>query len=202
MNNTTTHLFSNKTTCRGKMSIFGCDETNNTTSDTEMKLKKFYRNVGETLNAYIESFVQEKDFDLTSTFTRTTFDNLATKIVQNSSNSTKDVYYEKTRVIISNTLELLHKSVLLCNEIDILKLQNKELHEKASILDDNELLQEYIENLKKQLYLIPEQNAELTVTAMIKEEYSEYIKRYGFPESGVFDADKLGSIIKEIELCK
>jgi hypothetical protein len=72
---------------------------------------------------------------------------------------------------------------------------------KADILDDMELLNEYIEKLNNtnDLHMIPD----VTVNAplfTIRPEYERYVVLHGFPAGGVFDPFLLGQIIAEMNL--
>jgi len=71
----------------------------------------------------------------------------------------------------------------------------KRLAEKASILDSIESILEYL----KLVNASPFPDATITViAAQIRPEYALYIKRYGKPVNGLFDAVLLSNIIAEL----
>ena len=69
--------------------------------------------------------------------------------------------------------------------------------EAEDILYDTVRLKEFIANLNRQTAVFPD--ARITpIVATLKPEYAEYIRLYGYPESGVFDMDKLAKILKSL----
>jgi hypothetical protein len=69
--------------------------------------------------------------------------------------------------------------------------------EKVSILGDPVKLRDYIESMKKSRVVFPEAVVQAPF-ARLKPQYAEYIRRYGFPDSGIFNPDLLGQIIDEL----
>ena len=61
---------------------------------------------------------------------------------------------------------------------------------------------EYVESLNNQYTSIfgDRQDMSLKVRATIGREYTEYIRLYGLPIGGFFDADKLAQIILKFDL--
>lgn len=196
----TTDIFGDATTSQS-VSTFGTGDTIETQGELVTKLQKLYEDVGITLNSYIDEFVaNHKNTEAIIQFSRDDFEQLASKIVENSTYDQDLVDYEKIRTIISNTLDLFQTSMLLYTDVNELEKQNAELQERTKILEDNDLLQEFLDQLKKNMVVFPEQTVQMTVAPMIKPEYLEYIKRYGMPENTIFDADKLGLIRIELGL--
>lgn len=72
-----------------------------------------------------------------------------------------------------------------------LKERLEECRERASILDDYEKLKKYVSEFNNRLYIIENQNVNMTKSPVIKKEYLGYINKYGVPENGVFDYSKL-----------
>jgi hypothetical protein len=105
--------------------------------------------------------------------------------------------YEQLRKSIKYSLQGLYKAM---NENVILKdtkIKLKNMTDKASILNDNERLKDYINGLKGSTYLFPDLIIKAPL-AIIKREYVEYIKLYGYPVGGVFDMDRLATILINI----
>ena len=76
------------------------------------------------------------------------------------------------------------------------KLINAEYY--MNILFNRTKLQEYIDGLKKNMYLFPEINKNIAVPARILPQYEIYIETYGLPSSGIFDSEKLYNIIENL----
>lgn len=107
--------------------------------------------------------------------------------------------YEQLRRSIQKSLQGLYKAL---EQYGVLKNTQNVLvstKEKASILDDMNKLKEYINRLKGSRQIFPDLIISAPL-ATIKPEYAEYIKLYGYPQGGIFDMDKLGTILISIEL--
>jgi hypothetical protein len=113
----------------------------------------------------------------------------------------EDVYsdYERIRTNTSTGLTSLRKAVLQHSELVETQTKLLTAEEKVKILYDPVKLQEYIDNLNNQAAskLFPDSTVQVR-KAVIKPEYAEYIKRYGYPEGGAFNPDKLAEIMKEL----
>lgn len=68
--------------------------------------------------------------------------------------------------------------------------------ERAAILDNMDKLREYLTKLNTQSTssVFGDYTISSSVPALIPPEYLRYIQAYGFPQDGVFDVAKLGSI--------
>ena len=98
--------------------------------------------------------------------------------------------YEQYRLFANSLIPVLQNVTAKVLEYQNLEGQLKVALAKASILDNIKLLQEYIQNLKKDFNIIPDQ--ELSVPkAFIKEPYNTYILTFGFPENMLWDPDRL-----------
>lgn len=100
--------------------------------------------------------------------------------------------YEEYRIFVTNfitSFNNINTFVLNCKEKALLL---DETLKKASILDDVNKLNEYINNLKKNIGLF---NTEVSVTkALIKEPYNTYIQLYGVPDKLLWEPDKLAYV--------
>ena len=104
--------------------------------------------------------------------------------------------YETIRRIIVTSFEALMRMVTI--NIAYLELQNnyEVVFNKSKILDNIELLKEYIDalNNSSNLSIVPE----ISIAAPIIElrpEIQAYIDKYGLPEDGVFNPDKLAELL-------
>jgi hypothetical protein len=105
--------------------------------------------------------------------------------------------YETIRTTILNSLQGLMQAV---NQYTILSNTEAELvkaQQLASILTDSVKLKAYLDQLKGSRSLFPDSNITV-VKATLKPQYSEYIKRHGYPPSGIFDMNKLAICIKYV----
>jgi hypothetical protein len=85
-------------------------------------------------------------------------------------------------------------------ELVIQQREIKKLKAENSILYNVQLLKEYLETLTKKTFTIfPEQKVS-TSKIKLRPEYDVYIKRYGFPKNGAFNAEQLAEIINELNL--
>jgi hypothetical protein len=98
--------------------------------------------------------------------------------------------YEQYRLFANSLIPVLQNVSTKVLEYQNIENQLKVALAKASILDNIKLLQEYVQNLKKNYNIIPDQ--ELSVPkASIKEPYNTYILTFGFPENMLWDPDRL-----------
>jgi hypothetical protein len=113
----------------------------------------------------------------------------------------EDVYndYERIRTNTSSGLTSLRKAVVQHSELVETQTRLATVQEKVAILYDPVKLQQYIDDLNNQAKskLFPDSVVQVR-KAIIKPEYAEYIKRYGYPEGGAFNPDKLAEILQEL----
>ena len=110
-------------------------------------------------------------------------------------------------VIIDPTYKLLQTSALSSLQgLQRAYVQNTQLNEandqleiaenRAAILDNMDLLKEYINDLNTKTHtsVFGDYTIAAAVPALIPAAYLAYIQLYGFPEDGVFDVEKLAKI--------
>jgi len=102
--------------------------------------------------------------------------------------------YEQYRVFIISLIPSLKNISTQVSSCQALKSQLDIALEKANILDNMVLLQEYINGLKKDYNAIPDQKIDIP-KATIKEPYNTYIEYFGFPEGMLWDPDRLSFVI-------
>jgi hypothetical protein len=100
---------------------------------------------------------------------------------------------------------LLVVEVNVGKEMVVLRREVAKLTAENAVLYNVELLKKYLETLTKKTFTIfPEQKVS-TARIKLRPEYDVYIKRYGFPKNGAFNAEYLAEIIAELsannELC-
>lgn len=135
--------------------------------------------------------------NLIDNFNLDTFNTLALKL--NSLKTSSNPLYVRLLNYLNYCLttllmvEVTHKeSVVLRREITKLKADN-------AILNNIELLKQYLETMTKKTFTIfPEQKVSMS-RIKLRPEYDIYIQRYGFPKNGAFNYDKIAEIIIELK---
>jgi hypothetical protein len=124
-------------------------------------------------------------------------DGTSARALENISQPYRD--YEKIRLNTAVGLSSLHQAVRQ-NTI-LVDTQNKlEIAQvKVDILLDPVKLKKYIEelNAKAAITALPDQTIGMKA-AVVKPQYTEYIKLYGLPSNGAFDPEKLGDIVNQL----
>ena len=109
--------------------------------------------------------------------------------------SVKNSNFESIRLALVSAIQLLMMAVENYNKYKNITEILKKVAEKASILDSIESILDYL----KMVNASPFPDATITViAAQIRPEYALYIKRYGRPVNGLFDADLLSNIMAEL----
>jgi len=163
--------------------------------DDDAMLKELYTKIGSKLNQLLYNFAIG-DIAAVKSELDTNYTSLSITIRTNSKPDM--LYYEITRLLYGKVLDGLKQSIRQYLEYTdvITKLEN--CINYKSILDDPVRLTEYLNQLNQQKYLFDVEPITVMKT-MLKPEYAEYIKLYGFPEGGIFNSDLLGDIIYKLQ---
>jgi len=110
-----------------------------------------------------------------------------------------DLTYEKVRNTIINALKSLRQSVQQYQILIVTQGQLVTASEKANILDNLNLLSQYIEELKSksEVNIIPDVEVHVPLMSL-QPSIHVYIERYGYPDGGIFDPDLLAAIKDEL----
>ena len=110
-----------------------------------------------------------------------------------------DFAYEKVRNTIINSLKSLRQSVQQYQILIVSQGQLVTASEKAIILDNLNLLSQYIEELqqKSEVNIIPDVEVHVPLMSLQPSIYV-YIERHGYPSGGVFEPDLLALIKEEL----
>jgi len=173
------------------------------------RFRDFYDCILKVLKEYLCYFQDASYNDLTEGFTTEFYNSLANLVVEKFSDELNieeclkyenvydstlfDTYKENTFKVING----LNRAIQLYKVNENQRVKILSLEEKENILEDMTLLQEYINSLNKNMFLINETVA-LNTQPLIKPEYALYFERHGLPPEGVFDSEKLAIIIKEL----
>lgn len=105
--------------------------------------------------------------------------------------------YEKVRLLLKLYLEGLSKCITQFLEIGNMKIALTKCEERCQILDNMEKLQEYIDKLNRTVNLFDSAPVNV-IEAKILPEHATYLRRYGYPVGGIFDAELLNAIKLEL----
>lgn len=122
-----------------------------------------------------------------------TYQQISIELNKLSLKGKKYAEYEKLRKNYTYAIAGLYQSTIQHSQSEMCKNTIEELRERLSILDDPQKLKDYISRFKSNNYF--SDTSVQIIKAEIKPQYLEYIKLYGYPESNVFDPDKLAEII-------
>jgi hypothetical protein len=173
------------------------------------RFKELYTCILTVLNTYLDYF-RDADFEeLTTVFTEEVYTSLAGLIVTNfgaglnyQSILSYDAVYDSGlfshyKENSYKILDGLNRAIILYKENVNQSVHILSLEEKEKILEDMELLTEYLENQKRKMYLF-DTRSELLLNPILKPQYALYFTRHGPPVEDVFDTEKLAVIIKEL----
>ena len=168
--------------------------------------KKFTFDVWDTFTDVIHAI-----YHLLLEFSLGEFEHVASKLSMDYYNSISEMLleikmdpikypeYELVRATLSKTfIGLFQARSLYLSYLEEKKIAEA-LQAKAAILDNLDSLKEYIQNMNQNTMadIFPPANI-TTLPVIIKPEYLEYIKLYGFPENALFDTDKLAEILMRL----
>ena len=163
-------------------------------------LKSLYLNVGQLVENIFYDYSTGNIDDVAELLDHEYYEALA--ILMYNERVPNQEYYEGIRKLFTRAIEGLYKSVLQNKKYKNVLFQLEQCQEKISILDDTEKLNEYIKELNEErrrtMSVLPEASISASLPSL-KPKYAIYLKRYGFPECGVFEADKLAAICEELE---
>ena len=147
-----------------------------------------------TINQLILDFSLGDFSDVAQILTLDKFNQLSILFSGLQQNSYKYPDYEVIRTNIVKTIQGLMQTVYLYSNLMNTQIKLANAEEKAAILTNMTLLNAYLESLQGATAVFPA--ASITVEpATIKPQYALYIKKYGYPASGMFDPDKLAECI-------
>jgi hypothetical protein len=160
------------------------------------RLKKLYNTIGDPLTIIMNNYI-DKEFDkVLDTIKLKTFNDMLPSLFNQKLTSLPE--FEKVRITLVTIINMLSQSSLEYREKNDLQEQLNITLEKASILDDNDKLLKYIRELQQRMRLLPPTFITAQTVGKLKPQYSEYIKLYGYPENHIFNSDKLGQIITNL----
>lgn len=165
-----------------------------------------YRQLFENMICYLSEYLNYfscSDFDtLINKLSKNQISILGKKIYnlqKTIDNSEERVFKEKLRLFLKKVLISLQNGIFIYNKLKDCETSVETLKERVKILDDMDLLREYIQELNSSFDILGGINIQVE-KATIKQEYQLYIDRHGFPCNGIFDPDLMNDIISELGL--
>jgi tetratricopeptide (TPR) repeat protein len=165
----------------------------------------------DSLNLYITYFKEGKFTQLKDEFTETQQNEIGQKILSDTlfviTQQSLDTYvntdqvFDQYRSFIFQLIDGLNSAISLDHSNRRLVTNNNTLQGFSDILNDPILLNEYIEtnygNNNNNTALITE-TLTLTTQLELKPEYEIYVELYGFPSNGIYDSNKLQTILQNL----
>lgn len=162
----------------------------------EQNLSRTFDALLQSLNLLVDKY-SNAQFDNLDRLYDENNDTIGNELLKIKNNMGTSIFKSSVRNFMKQTFEGIQQSVIqYSNLINTMEKLDK-CQEKSSILDDPEKLKEYLEEKKRSRYLF-EIDAFEIVRATLKPEYARYVELYGFPESAIFDTDKLTRIRNEL----
>ena len=137
--------------------------------------------------------------NLIDNFDLETFNRLAVKLYALKTN-THPLYVRLLNYLNYCLTTLLVVEVNVGKELGVLRQEIKKLKAENSVLHNVQLLKEHLETLTKKTFAIFNEQRVTTSKIKLRPEYEMYIKRYGFPKNGAFNAELLAEIINELKM--
>lgn len=156
----------------------------------KMKCKKYYSDSdSDTDSSYMNSD-SDSSYDSTSKSSKCA-----------NKKKEKISCYEKFRINIVRSLETLMKAVEINNDLNTYKKTLESNSDAINAYNNIKALYDrynYLKEMQKSaMNLFDDINVSAPVLKL-KPEYAEYIKKYGFPEGGIFESDKMAEILEKL----
>jgi hypothetical protein len=126
---------------------------------------------------------------------------LITKETRNRSTA-----YDKARTLgkifqelVSGWKQTVQLNNTMADALINLGILEGKLDEQTIILNDRDLLLDYLHQRTKQYGILPQLQVS-SISAAFKAEYNVYIRLWGYPPNGVWDVEKLSNIILDLQL--
>ena len=164
----------------------------------------------DSLNLYITYFKEGNFTQLKEGFTETEQNEIGQKLVSDSlfvitqqsldNYMNTDQLFNQYRSFIFQLIDGLNSSISLNQSNVRLTTNNNLLQEFSDILHDPTLLNEYIDTHygNNPTSALITETLTLTTQLELKPEYEIYVELYGFPSNGVYDSNKLQTIIQNL----
>ena len=188
-----------------RSAVYSAFKTNGTTSSTlitmsamkNQKLTDMYAKLSVFVSAIqnlLVMFSTGRFLDVASLLTPQVYESLSKNIANLAADPVKYPEYENIRTSEVLALQGLYQSIR--QQSDLVNLENAltTAEECCATLRDPAKLKAYLDMMQRNSRIFPDST--ITVAkAVLKPQYAEYLRLYGYPEGGVFDIDKLSAIL-------
>ncbi len=166
-------------------------------SDCQMTLSNFNRltNYIESIETFFYTYSLGNIDAVANILNLNTYETILGEFAKLKMDGIKYSKYETLRLNYVYAISGLYQSLLQNTIMGELRIQLKTALDRASILDDPEKLNAYINSFKSSIF--PDSSITI-IKATIKPQYAKYIELYGVPSNGIFDPDLLGQIISNL----
>ena len=152
-----------------------------------------------TIRTLLDEYSKGHFYEVANILTDTVYKKMSLDLLGLAANPQKFPNYENLRLANTSALSGLYQSILQHAKLVDTEIKLERAKDYENILKSPERLKDYIEKLKGRRQLFPDMEVQI-ITATVKPEYAQYIRRFGFPEGGVFEMDKLAMVLKELNM--
>lgn len=173
--------------------IIGSSSSSTTLSNYYSKLAV----IVQTLNTLMTEYSKGNFYAVANILTLNAYNSYSISLANLAQSPFQYPEYETLRMSSTSALAGLYQSILQYSNYLNLEEQLRVSRQHENILYNPTLLSEFISKMQQNRQLFPESTVEAPM-ATLKPEYAAYIAQYGFPQGGVFDPDRLASILQKM----
>jgi hypothetical protein len=171
------------------------DAQNKITLALYNKLSVYVRTIRTLLTEYSKG----NFYEVANILTEPVYKKMSLDLLALAANPQKFMDYENLRLANTAALEGLYMSIRQYVLFVDTEVKLEKAREYEHILNDPEKLNDYINMLRKRSVLFEPVSVQI-IPATIKPEYGQYIKRFGYPDGGIFEMDKLAMVMNELNI--
>lgn len=175
--------------------LTNADSQNKITLELYKKLSVYVQTIRTLLSEYAKGHF----YAVANILTDTMYKKMAKDLLSLAANPQKFTDYENLRLAYTSALEGLYMSIIQYSTLLDTEVKLEKANEYELILKNPDKLNDYIKMLQGRSVLFQDTAVQI-IPATLKPEYALYIKRFGFPEGGVFEMDKLAIVLNELNI--
>jgi len=151
-----------------------------------------------TIRTLLSEYAKGNFYAVANILTDTVYKKMSQDLLGLAANPQKFADYENLRLANTSALEGLYMSIIQHSALVDTEVKLEKAKEFELILKDPERLKEYIKMLQGRTTLFKDSKVQVNPVTL-KPEYAQYIKRFGFPDGGVFEMDKLAIAMNDLK---